>query len=86
MTAEQGIELTTRVQAFLEQQPGYDRYASERLEVVDDGDPYLGVIFGIDMMKGLCGFGKSVDEAYKAFMRNWKELHGFEWIEKNKSS
>jgi hypothetical protein len=35
-------------------------------------------------MAGIMGFGKDIDLAFADFERSWKQLSGFEWIEKNR--
>lgn len=75
--------LTNQVQTFLKRQAGYEKYSTQHIDIFDDGGGVTGIVFGKDLQAGIAGFGKSVDEAYSDFVRNWQKWKGFEWIEKH---
>ena len=35
-----------------------------------DGDQYCALL-GVDLMEGVCGFGRTIDDAIEAFCESW---------------
>lgn len=75
--------LKKRMLDFVKSQPGYDESTSESI-TVNVGEGKCVLIYGKDEMAGIMGIGKTSEEAYLDFEESWKELKGFEWIQKNK--
>lgn len=77
------MELKSKVLNFLEAQIGFELYKNEELRAFREDPQNLGVIFGRNLQAGIAGFGEDVDRTYGDFVRSWKELQGFKWLEEN---
>lgn len=76
-------ELKKKVSEFARVQPGYNKKHPEKIRVFDNENS-LRIIFGEDEMAGFLGFGDTPDVAYESFIKSWKRLKGFAWVEKNR--
>ena len=76
--------LKNRVREFLEGQPDYSQKPIEKLEVDQEDEHTVSVVYGDNPWAGIAGLGANIDQAYDDFVTNWKRLKGFEWIEKNR--
>ena len=76
--------LKNKVREFLEIQPGYSQKRIEKLEVIQDDEENISIIYGDNLWAGIEGLGNNSDKAFDDFKANWERLKGFEWIEKNK--
>lgn len=76
--------LEKKVIEFVKSQPESDKKPLEKIKAsFDDPETYM-VIYGDNLWDGIGGTGPSPADAYSDFVRSWKELKGFEWIEKHK--
>ena len=75
--------LKKKIIEFVKAQQGYDQMKHEKLNIIfEDREDHL-VILGIGLLAGMSGMGSSLNSAYLDFVKKWKDLNGFEWIEKN---
>jgi hypothetical protein len=72
------------VREFLEGQPDYSQKPIEKLEVAQEDEQNVSVIYGDNLFAGIVCLGSNTDQAYDDFVASWKRLKRFEWIEKNR--
>lgn len=82
--AEENEKVKIKILDFVKAQPGYSVAKHAKLTgFCEDNDPYL-VVYGENLWDGIGGFGTTPELAYYDFIRSWRHLNGFEWIEKNR--
>lgn len=77
-------DLKNRVKEFLEGQPNYSQKPIEKLEVTQEDEHNVSVLYGDNLWVGIAGLGNNTEQAYDDFVASWKRLKGFEWFEKNR--
>ena len=77
-------KLKQRVLEFVRTQQEYNEKLYEDLQVFCIQKAGCMIIFGKNERSGISGVGATPDGAFNDFIWSWKELNGFEWIEKNR--
>ncbi len=78
--------LEKKVLQFVSEQEGFNNASPEKVSAFKEDELYYMVIYGDDLMAGIAGSGKTLEETYTDFTKQWKLLKGFEWLEKNRTA
>jgi phage regulator Rha-like protein len=77
-------KLKLRVLDFVKTQQEYNEKLHEDLQVFCIQKAGCMIIYGKDERAGISGVGATPDLAFSDFIKRWKDLKGFEWIEKKR--
>ena len=86
MNAVQIEILKEKVLNFVKAQKGFDNNDNKRIDLIQEEGNYVVVIYGENLKRCITGTGISVDLTYQDFLRSWRDLNGFAWLESRKST
>ena len=69
---------------FVKAQPDYNEKLYDDLLVIYIQKVGCMIIYGKDERYGIAGIGVTPDLAFNEFAKRWKQLKGFQWLDKNR--